>query len=132
MGNDDIIILALIAGAGGIGYLLYTKQLDWFDSDSTKKKDDEDADATMDSYRYHNAFYLYVPISTDATFPELGYYPTTKNPFYTNSFRIIYSIKSANAQLVHWVVVADQTPPPHSFGKINTMMDNNLAGAIFG
>ena len=39
---DDIIALVLIVGAGGVGYLLYTKQLDWFDSDSPKtKKEDE-------------------------------------------------------------------------------------------
>ena len=39
---DDIIALVLLAGAGGIGYLLYTKQLDWFDSDSSKKDKDKD------------------------------------------------------------------------------------------
>ena len=40
---DDIIALVLIAGAGGVGYLLYTKQLDSdSDSDTPKKINEEE------------------------------------------------------------------------------------------
>jgi hypothetical protein len=69
---------------------------------------DEDAQATMDSYRYHNtnpSNYIFLPIHANGNFPDLGHFDS----FGTDSFRLDYSAKSANAQLVGWVVVADQT-----------------------
>jgi hypothetical protein len=103
---------------------------------STHSSIDEDAQATMDSYRSSTNASVYHTLTANGVLFDRA----TFDSFSTNNFRLDYPTKSVNAQLIHWVVVADQTTAaavveevfPHSFGKIHTHFDNNLGPAIFG
>lgn len=92
---------------------------------------DEDAQATADNYRISNGSNILKGITTNGaaeTVVTFDSFPTT------SSFRLDYGTITTGTQ-ISWVVVADTNPSetfPHSYGKINTMFDNNSGPAIFG
>jgi hypothetical protein len=66
---------------------------------------DEDAQATMDGYRHHSTdSTVYRGLTTNGAISDTA----TFDSFTTDNFRLDYGTKSAFAQLIHYVAVADQ------------------------
>ena len=94
---------------------------------------DEDAQTTMDSYRYNSATTIMRVLTTngaDALVITFDSFPST------SAFRLDFNISTSTVQ-VGWVVVADAPIAPaevfsHSYGKIHSHFDNNTGPAIFG
>ena len=98
---------------------------------------DEDALATVDSYRVNTTVNIAKPLGAFGSSSDRG----TFDSFTTDNFRLDWPTKSANAQLYGWVVVADGPAGAavvavevfsHSFGNINDRYDNNTGPTIFG
>ncbi len=68
---------------------------------------DEDAQNNMDSYRLTQSTSILYGMTTNGALNDRGVFDS----FGTNSFRLDWPTKSANALMVFWVVVADQVFP---------------------
>jgi hypothetical protein len=88
---------------------------------------DEDAQATTDSYRRTDSVAIAYGMTTNGTARNIVAF----DRFGTNSFQLDHTT-SLGANSYYFVVVADETPAPHSYGKIHVDFDNNLGGAVFG
>jgi len=67
---------------------------------------DEDAQATMDGYRFHSTdTTVYRAMVANGVVSDLA----TFDSFSTDNFRLDYTTKSANAQIIHWIIIADQS-----------------------
>lgn len=139
--NSHTIKGELFAGVGGTAngtittYSIYSIGATDGTTQNVHSAIDEDAVPTMDSYRYTDATSVHYLQTDNGALTDRA----TFDSFGTNSFRLDYPTKSANAQLLHWVVVADQTTAAaavedisyQSYGNIHQEFDSNK-NAIYG
>lgn len=94
---------------------------------------DSDAATTMIAGRSHNINRIGQLLSNSNATTTVSVWEVRLNSFGLREFTLTYdTINASSISDLMYGVIGDKTKQFNSFGKINTMMDNNLTGSIFG